>query len=39
MALRDQNLIDLEDRELVVRDVAKQKALSGFNPNYLHLNR
>ncbi|WP_427024760.1 Crp/Fnr family transcriptional regulator [Aureimonas ureilytica] len=39
MALRDQNLIDLEDRELVVRDVAKLKALSGFNPNYLHLDR
>ena len=39
MALRDQNLIELEDRELVVRDVAKLKALSGFNPNYLHLDR
>lgn len=39
MALRDQDLIDLEDRELVVRDVARLKALSGFNPNYLHLDR
>lgn len=37
MVLRDQNLIELDARELVVQDVAQLKAFCGFNPNYLHL--
>lgn len=37
MHLRDQGLIEINDKELTVRDVTKLKALSGFDPNYLHL--
>jgi CRP-like cAMP-binding protein len=37
MALRDQNLIELDARELLIRDVERLKAFSGFDPNYLHL--
>lgn len=39
MALRDHGLIDLAARELLVKDVEGLKALSGFDPNYLHLDR
>lgn len=39
MALRERNLIELEARELIIRDVAGLKAFSGFDPNYLHLDR
>jgi CRP-like cAMP-binding protein len=39
MALRDQNLIDLDARELFVRDAVGLKAFSGFDPNYLHLDQ
>lgn len=39
MALRDQNLIELKARELIVKDVGRLKSFSGFDPNYLHLDR
>lgn len=36
--LRAEGLITLKDKQLVILDVPKLKAFSGFNPNYLHLN-
>ncbi|GEO19324.1 Crp/Fnr family transcriptional regulator [Microvirga aerophila] len=35
--LRGDGLITLKGKNLVILDVARLKALSGFNPNYLHL--
>ncbi|MBD2750357.1 Crp/Fnr family transcriptional regulator [Microvirga sp. BT688] len=35
--LRRDGLITLKGKHLVILDAAKLKALSGFNPNYLHL--
>jgi CRP-like cAMP-binding protein len=35
--LRGDGLITLKGKHLVIRDVARLKAFSGFNPNYLHL--
>ena len=35
--LRRDGLITLTGKNLVIVDVEKLKALSGFNPNYLHL--
>ena len=35
--LRRDSLITLKGKHLVILDVARLKALSGFNPNYLHL--
>lgn len=35
--LRAQNLITLRHRELVINELARLRALAGFNPNYLHL--
>ncbi len=37
--LREQGLIELDRHELVVRDIDGLKMRSGFNPNYLHLER
>lgn len=37
MNLRDNGLIEMNARELVVKDVRGLKELSGFDPNYLHL--
>ena len=35
--LRGSGLIRLKSKNLVILDVERLKALSGFNPNYLHL--
>jgi CRP-like cAMP-binding protein len=35
--LRRDGLITLKSKHLVILDVARLKAFSGFNPNYLHL--
>jgi CRP-like cAMP-binding protein len=35
--LRGEELIALKGKNLVIPDVARLKAFSGFNPNYLHL--
>ena len=35
--LRAQNLITLKHRAMVINDVERLRAMSGFNPNYLHL--
>jgi hypothetical protein len=34
---RRDGLITLKGKHLVIPDVARPKAFSGFNPNYLHL--
>ncbi len=36
-ALRNQNLISLKAREIVIPDVGRLNAFAGFDPNYLHL--
>lgn len=35
--LRAQGLITMKDKEVVILDLARLKDVSGFNPNYLHL--
>lgn len=35
--LRQDGLITLKGKHLVIRDIERLKAVSGFNPNYLHL--
>jgi len=35
--LRQDGLINLKGRHLVILDIVRLKAVSGFNPNYLHL--
>jgi CRP-like cAMP-binding protein len=35
--LRREGLITLQGKNLVITDVGRLKAFSGFNPNYLHL--
>lgn len=37
--LRRQGLIELQNRSLVILDMATLTSISMFNPNYLHLNR
>lgn len=37
--LRAEGLITLKDRQLVVQDVPRLEAFSGFDPNYLHLGK
>lgn len=36
-SLREHGLIEIHAKELVVKDVERLKAFSGFDPNYLHL--
>ena len=36
-SLRDRGLIDMDARNLVVKDAGRLKTFSGFDPNYLHL--
>lgn len=35
--LRDDGLIEIDAKELVVKDVGRLKVFSGFDPNYLHI--
>ncbi|SFL15180.1 cAMP-binding domain of CRP or a regulatory subunit of cAMP-dependent protein kinases [Mesorhizobium albiziae] len=36
-SLRIRDLIDIDARNLIIKDAERLKAFSGFNPNYLHL--
>lgn len=38
-ALRHQQLIRVSSRSITIRDLERLRALSGFDPNYLHLER
>ncbi|MEO9340769.1 Crp/Fnr family transcriptional regulator [Mesorhizobium sp. SB112] len=36
-SLRDRGLIDIDARNLIIKDAGRLKVFSGFDPNYLHL--